>query len=295
MDESFCQSFDLAGQERARGSDGNRGDTEDAAETGDKEEEREKNSGESFPNKDSKTDFSSKYEKREGENEPGMRRFAETAFKRGQLSSAVIAGTGKSMFVSCLNRSVGQENAKNRKERKLFQKESLHRLIPGNEGSKLIVNRGEAESAVALVTDSLKDARWTLKSMQDVAEGKMGSAGAETYRKQYPFLTDKKERELLDSYKEKLSKSSSETEKRALNSGVIKLEHVIEKKQQMKKRFLDHLRKLQYDALTAERMFSSEDFLNEIMQEEISTESGNDAGDNDENDSGLFEGNNLEE
>ena len=215
------------------------------------------------------------------ENEPRLGGFADTAFKRGQLSSAVVAGTGKSMFFSCLNRSVGQENAKNRKERKLFQKESLHRLIPGNAGAKLIVNRGEAESAVGLVVDSLKDARWTLKSMQDVAEGKMGGAGAETYRKEYPFLTDKKEWELLENYREKLKNTESPKEKQILNAAIIKLEHVIEKKTQMKKRFLDHLRKLQYDALTAEQMFLSEDFLNEVVNEEEAETAANGDDNND--------------
>ncbi len=276
LDESFCQSFDLAGQERARESSN---EEEKSSEGNENEENRGEGGSDQY--KDPKTDFTSKYEQRMDENEPRLGRFAETAFKRGQLSSAVVAGTGKSMFFSCLNRSVGQENAKNRKERKLFQKESLHRLIPGNAGAKLIVNRGEAESAVGLVVDSLKDARWTLKSMQDVAEGKMGGAGAETYRKEYPFLTDKKERELLENYREKLKNTESPKEKQILNSAIIKLEHVIEKKAQMKKRFLDHLRKLQYDALTAEQMFLSEGFLNEVVNEEEAETAANGDDNND--------------
>ncbi len=283
IDESFCQSFDLAGMERSKKTDESGGKES----SGQNEEESKKEEGdrkESELSSNPKTDFESKYETRKDENEPKMGRFAETAFKRGQLSSAVIAGTGKSMFFSCLNRSVGQENAKNRKERKLFQKESVHRLIPGNAGAKLIVNRGEAESAVGLVTDSLKDARWTLKSMEDVANGKMGGAGAETYRKQYPFLTDDKEKGLIEAYKERLKNTDSPKEKQNLNSAIVKLEHVIEKKAQMKKRFLDHLRKLQFDALAAEQMFLSEDFLKNAFAESAETvaDGGGDDGNNDD-------------
>lgn len=279
LDESFCQTFDLAGQKRAMESDRS---GENKKSGGEKREET--NEGESFLNKDSRTDFNNKYEPRKEENEPQVRGFAETAFKRGQLSSAVVAGTAKTMFFSCLNRTVGQQDAKNRKERKLFQKESLHRKVPGNDGAKLIVNRGEAESAVGLVVDSLKDARWTLKSMQDIAEGRMGAAGAETYRKQYPFLTDSGERALIAEYRDKLEGAVSLKEKQALNSGIIKLQHVIEKKEQMKRRFLEHLKKLQFDALTAEQMFLSEDFLSSVYEADEPSEAPDDADNNDDGD-----------
>lgn len=278
IDESFCQHFDMAGMRRAKASDEKEGKIKSEGEKDDDNGER----GESDPREDSKTDFTSEYEKRKDENEPDVGKFAETAFKRGQLSSAVIAGTGKSMFFSCLNRSVGQERARKRKERRLFQAESRHRKMPGNEGAKLIVNRGEAESAVGLVVDSLKDARWTLKSMQEVAEGKMGPDGAKTYRKEYPFLTDDKERETLKDYKERLKNSSSDKEKQALQAGIVKLEHIIEKKNQMKRRFLDHLKKLQHDALLAESMFLSESFLEGAFENEteISSDDGSDDGGN---------------
>ncbi|SKB73431.1 hypothetical protein SAMN06296386_104258 [Lachnospiraceae bacterium] len=148
----------------------------------------------------------------------------------------------------------------------LFQQSSKHRNIPGTARGKIVTNPGFAQSAVGIVVDSIRDARNTMKYMQDVAEGKMGPDGMETMRKQYPFLTDNRERALLQEYKDRYQKTDSEEEKNALNSGILKLQHVIEKKAQMKKQFLEHLRKLQDNARETEKMFASEDFLSEIME-----------------------------
>ena len=84
----------------------------------------------------------------------------------------------------------------------------------------------------------------------------------------------------MESYREKLKNTNSPREKQILSSGIIKLEHVIEKKTQMKKRFLDHLRKLQFDALAAEQMFLSDDFLGTAFEgeEKAASASGDDDG-----------------
>ncbi len=219
--------------------------------------------------------------------EPELKKFSETAFQRGGLSSAVINGTGKSMFFSCLNRSVDTPDVKMMRERMLFQQSSKHRNIPGTARGRIVTNPGYAQSAVGIVVDSIRDARYTMKYMQDVAEGKMGPDGMATMRKQYPFLTDDRERALLQEYKDRFQKTDSDEEKYALNSGIVKLQHVIEKKAQMKKQFLEHLRKLQDNARVTEKMFTSEDFLSEIMEktEAVSAEDTPPDGDDTPNDS----------
>lgn len=47
------------------------------------------------------------YQMRWSDNQDMVRRFSETAFQRGTLAGAVMAGTGKMMLVSCLKRTVG--------------------------------------------------------------------------------------------------------------------------------------------------------------------------------------------
>lgn len=259
LNEEFRQTFDLTGQKRA-------------------EEQEDAYKGESVLKTDSgkenhqNTDFSDKYMPREGNpEEPELKKFSETAFQRGGLSSAVINGTGKSMFFSCLNRSVDTPDVKMMRERMLFQQSSKHRNIPGTARGRIVTNPGYAQSAVGIVVDSIRDARYTMKYMQDVAEGKMGPDGMATMRKQYPFLTDDREKELLQKYKNQLGAAASNAQKNALNAGILKLEHVIEKKAQMKKQFLEQLRKLQDNARRAEKMFMSEDFLSELQTESEKT------------------------
>ena len=115
--------------------------------------------------------------------------------------------------------------------------------------------------------DSIRDARYTMKHMEDIAKGKMGPDGMETMRKQYPFLTDDREKDLLQKYKNQLGSTTSDEQKNAINAGILKLEHVIEKKAQMKKQFLEHLRSLQDNARRAEKMFMSEELLSDLHNE----------------------------
>ncbi len=274
LEESFRQSFELSGRERTEELE--KGKAQDK--TQGKEDVYK---GESDLRTDSgnsnqqKTDFSNEYVPRKGgEEETHLKKFSDMAFQRGGLSSAIMNGTSKAMFFSCLNRSVETPDVKMNRERKLFQQSSKHRNIPGTTRAKVITNPGFEQSAVGVVVDSIRDARYTMKHMEDIANGKMGPDGMETMRKQYPFLTDEREKDLLQKYKNQIGKTSSDEQKNALNAGIMKLEHVIEKKAQMKKQFLERLRNLQDNARKAEKMFMSEDFLSELQNEseKMSTE-----------------------
>ena len=212
--------------------------------------------------------MTSQYEPRDRDpNSHLMRRFADVSFQRGMLSGAVVRGTGKMMLFSCLERTVGQDKAQPQKERKLFQRNSSHRKVPGGGGDVAITNKGFSRSAVGLVVDTLKDARRVMDSFTTLVEKK--GPGAETLYRQYPFLTDDAERDLLAQYRarlEELRGPGHEEEREVLKGAQEKVEAIIAKKDQMKRDFLQRLRYLQRSAMEAEQLFSSDAFLEEVRR-----------------------------
>lgn len=285
LTESFRQTFDLMGQQRARG------DTPDLGsmlqvymkdetpglqeETQNKETANassERNPGEGGLSEEflHRTSMHSDYEPRNCDHHSrAMDRFADISFQRGRLSAAVVRGTGKMMLFSCLERTVGQQETRQGKERKLFQSNSNHQMIPGRREDIAITNRGFAESAVGLVVDVLKDARQVLDSFTAMSEGKAGESGMGTLHKQYPFLTDAPERELLEQYRarlEELNGPGHEEEREVLKRAQEKAEAMISKKDQMKRDFLQRLRQLSHNAVAAEAAFTSEFLIREATE-----------------------------
>lgn len=304
LNESFRQTFDLMGQQRARGDQpdldsmlqvymqdetpGLWGKDDAGTQTGPAESRPGITglSGEFLR----KTNMNTDYEPRDWDPQRRtMDRFADISFQRGRLSAAVIRGTGKMMLFSCLERTVGQQEVKQRKERKLFQSSSAHQMIPGRREDISITNRGFADSAVGLVVDVLKDARQVVDSLTALAEGKGGPDGVGTLHKQYPFLTDAPEQELLEQYQtrlEELKGPGHEEEREVLKRAQEKAEAIIVKKDQMKRDFLQRLRQLSHSAAAAEAAFTSEEFLRQAVlhleleePEQPPDEDGEDAGD----------------
>jgi len=127
-----------------------------------------------------------------------------------------------------------------------------------------VVNKGFVDSAVGLVVDVLKDARQVLDSLTAMAEGKGGPDGVGTLHKQYPFLTDAAERELIEQYRirlEELKGPGHEEEREVLKRAREKAQAIIAKKDQMKRDFLQRLRQLSHSAVEAEAAFTSEEYL----------------------------------
>ena len=188
--ESFQQTFDAMGRRHA-------------ARLGGEMNEEDLPRGEAQAQEQMPDDTSSRafYERDTPENQAMLRRFSETAFQRGTLSGAVLRGTGQMMLFSCLKKTVGQSQPDKWQQRKLFEKASPMRNVPGHSPDKVVFNRGFTDSAVGLVVDTLRDARRTVEDMRDLVLGKseMGQAGADTLRTMYPFLDDRRERELLSS------------------------------------------------------------------------------------------------
>ena len=202
------------------------------------------------------------YERGQPEDQDMLRRFSETAFQRGTLSGAVLQGTGQMMLFSCLKKTVGQSQPDKWQQRKLFEKASPMRNVPGHNPDKVIFNRGFADSAVGLVVDTLRDARRTVEDMRDLALGKseMGQAGADTLRTMYPFLDDSRERALLEQYRSQLRETSAPQEKAALQNAIARMAATVGKKAQMKQEFINKLRFLSDRATEALEVFEAPGF-----------------------------------
>ena len=253
--ESFQQTFDAMGRRHA-------------AQMGAQEKEETPEPGaqrqggiprEDVPDPTSARSF---YERGQPEDQDMLRRFSETAFQRGILSGAVLQGTGQMMLFSCLKKTVGQSQPDKWQQRKLFEKASPMRNVPGHNPDKVIFNRGFADSAVGLVVDTLRDARRTVEDMRDLALGKseMGQAGADTLRTMYPFLDDSRERALLEQYRSQLRETSAPQEKAALQNAIARMAATVGKKAQMKQEFINKLRFLSDRATEALEVFEAPGF-----------------------------------
>ena len=201
-----------------------------------------------------------------------VRRFAQTAFSRGDMASAVMSGTGEMMLFSCLKRTVRQSQPKNFRQSALFQSgASANRNVHGYTQGKVVFNKGAVDSAVGLIVKATQNARRTVDMLTELAEGKnvlQEGSGVETLSRQYPFLSDAKERELLNMYSEALARLNGPeaTDRRAiLERAYRKAQALLEKKQQLRFNFMQHLRFLSNRAQSAIEVFENDSFAQELL------------------------------
>lgn len=206
------------------------------------------------------------YERSSPDDQDMIRRFSETAFQRGTLSGAVLQGTGQMMLFSCLKKTVGQSQPDKWQQRKLFEKASPMRNVPGHSPDKVVFNRGFTDSAVGLVVDALRGARRTVEDMRDLAMGRseMGEHGADTLRTMYPFLDDSRERHLLEQYREQLRGAGEAGEKAALQTAIARMEALVDKKAQMRMEFTNRLSFIADRATEALEVFGEPGFAGEL-------------------------------
>ena len=211
LSEEFTRRFDYLGMLHARAAGQEEAvDLSDSADRSAERKERQEAENQEYaghrPSDRSLTDMGGNYVTRSG-NGDFLSRFSEVGFKRGNLSTAIMNGTGKMMLFSVLKRTVGQEQTLNFKERKLFQSHSVHKDIPVSQNSTEIVNRHYAKSAVAMVVDVIKDARRSLDNLEKMARGESqidGESGRKTLWKMYPFLDTHKDEMLIAEYEMRL-------------------------------------------------------------------------------------------
>jgi hypothetical protein len=206
-----------------------------------------------------------------------MRRFSRTAFERGDLTGAVIRGgrMGRLMLMSCLKRAAGGSEPRNYRQRKLFRSDASAKVnIRGGESGKVVFNRGEFNSAIALTLEELRGARDAVAVLAKYASGEEAlpeDSGAGTLRSMYPFLDDARDREDIMVYGEQLrglGGGDFEAGKRlVLQRAMREARAVVEAKSQMRHSFLHTLEMVSRQAEIAHEIFDSEEFRTQAARE----------------------------
>lgn len=198
-----------------------------------------------------------------------FRTFSELAFQRGNMAAAVLQGTGRMMLATCLKRSLGQAEPLQHRQN-LFAGGSQARTVPGSAPDQMVFWRGCTQSAVGLVVDVLTDARAVVDSMAQMAGGTGAleeNEGAQTLRRVYPFLDDKREQALLARYRAQLAETRDPREKPVLQNAIVHTHALIERKAQMKEAFINKLRWISDKAQEALQEMESADTLDEVARE----------------------------
>jgi len=209
------------------------------------------------------------YQMRSPEYQDAVRRFSETAFNRGIMAGAVMAGAGRMMLISCLKRAVGQPSVREM-QRRLFEGGSQTLNIPGHTPDTVVFNRGVADSAVGLVVDTLRDARSIVDDLAELANGKVdmgGGKGSGALLKLYPFLNDTRERGLLAGFKERLGSADDPDELQVLQNAYVQTQALIQKKSQMRNEFMNKLRFISDRAAEALALFETPGFSEDVARE----------------------------
>ena len=242
--ESFQQSFDRIGLKRARAAaDRSQSEKPEAAPEQAADRQPEKRSG---PQKAASRD-----RREDAAQGPGvagsadaLTRFSEIAFRRGAMSASVLNGTGKMMLVSCLRRTAAEAGPQRMQRQELLRTGSQTWAIPGHGPDQIVFNRGFVNSALGIVTDTLRDARAAVDSMAEVAREGVSGAQPEysAMFKLYPFLDDSRDAALEAEYREKLAACADEREKPVLQNALVQTRALRAKKAQMKNEFISKLR-----------------------------------------------------
>ena len=237
--------------------------------------------------------FSKHYETSPLQKQSGLflRKFGQTAFDGGNLAAGILQGQSRYMLMSCLKRSLGQSEPKNARQEKLFGGASVHKNLPLRD-AQVVFNRNDIKSAVGVVVSSLQSAVRVFDTLERAAESEdspVVQENVETLRQLYPFLTIDRDRKTLDKYREKLAvlkeQGAGEELVSVLERRIAKLQSVVDKKMEMKTRFMTKLREYSDNAVGAEKLFTQPGFIEQVYEElsEYAAGSGEDGDDNQKN------------
>ncbi|MDD2420956.1 MAG: hypothetical protein PHU78_02235 [Heliobacteriaceae bacterium] len=208
-------------------------------------------------------------------------RFSDIAFRNGHLASAVLQNGGKTMFVSCMSRALGQRGPHNSKQTRLFSATSVQAPIK-NSLAKAVFNR-YTNGAVGLVVESIHSARQTLQFFERLAaedpQDAVLSMKEDTLQRLYPFLTISQDTERMAQYEERLKEltrleqGTNDLEERneilaqkaVLTAGMTKTQGLIARKRQMKNQFFCLLTQLLENSRKAETIFTHPGFPGEVL------------------------------
>lgn len=284
LSQNYRNTFDLVGREKAAQLAGKeRGEDRDAAsareDTAGANTERESVSEDSIAEKRRRHDSPQYSHSGRQLAEGGFcDRFSENAFRGGKLAGAVLAGQGRNMFITCVDRALTVDKASNEKQRKLLGASAFSKKVGGKPAS-VMANR-DVRSAVGIAVDAVQGASRVLDIFRGLAEDPgsfqedyLEMYGVHTLEKTYPFLRTDSDKALINKYKSRLKtlendkSADAAQERQSISSALKKAEAILNKKEAEKRNFLTQLSKMQNNAREAEKLFSSEGFAETVLEE----------------------------
>ena len=266
--ETFRQSFERAGRRRAETGEQPEQEQEQLSETRTEEQrDTEEKAGQAARRQKP----GAPPEIQEQTNAAPMQKFSSMAFARGELSAALLQGTGKLALISCLKRAAGVPE----QSTTLFGLGAQTRNVPARDPDQMMFHRNFAKSAVGLVVDTLRDARQTVDSLADMAMGTgdfRAEDGGLTLHTMYPFLDDSRERALLEERRERLKGDCTPDERAILENAAVRAGALIAKKARMKEEFIQKLREVSDRAAEALAELEAPETLEEAAQALSGTE-----------------------
>lgn len=268
---SFSKQFDAVGKERAMQMSGESPDKQGGPVQGKNEQSRgEKRGLHDYPgysHSDKELDRGDFYD-----------RFSSYAFRGGRLANAVMAGQGKQMFTICLSRALGRSFQGEERQKTLLGESSVGMQVE-NSSAQVRFNH-DARTAVGIVTDSIRGSTRLLELFKKLAsdsgektETPLEFRNIGTLREAMPFLDVSREKEMIASCRERLKElerdNSAEgaSTARLLKSALVKQTAVLQRKEAEQRRFLTKLNEIHSNVREAEKLFSSDGFAEQALQE----------------------------
>lgn len=205
-------------------------------------------------------------------------RFINTAFRGGKLAGAILNGQAKNMFISCVARAKDVPGPQNEKQRRILSESAIEQDIDA-QPAKAVFNR-DVKSAVGITVDAIHGAGRVFDIFRSLVEGstefqenwrEVQDIG--TVRQLYPFLSTDGDKALIKKYSEQIkllentNTSEALMEKKSLESALKKARSVLDRKRSEQRNFLTQLNLIQSRAREAERLFTSEGFVETVTEE----------------------------
>ena len=272
LTDSFAKRFDAVGTEHARQMAGNHEHSQDT-------DRENTSSGGVLKSREGESRNSARFadSRRESDECHFADKFSSYAFRGGKQANAIMAGQGRQVFTVCLSRALGRSFHGSERQKKLL--DSANDLHVGNTSAKVVFNR-DSQSAVSLVTDTLRGSTRILELFKNLANGSgqrsdtpLEMRNIDTLKIAVPFLQTDDDKRLLQSCKsrlkelEKSKEPSSAEAARFLRAAVIKQTAVLRRKEEQQRNFLTKLNEINSNVREAEKMFSSDGFPEQALRE----------------------------
>lgn len=208
------------------------------------------------------------------EESPYLRRFSEYAYRNGRLAAAILQGRGELVLNTCIRKSAGMSEGPVKDVQRRVDKSFDRRRIPQSGGAQVDFS-GDVRSAINITLDASKTASQVLQSIYNAA-ALLDENEVASIKEIFPFLFDEEEHVLA----QQLSRRKREMEEggnvegvqyRAVCVSLDKTRSVLNKKAQMKNRFLSELEQMLANAKAAEEIFQS-DAYRQAAAEMLQTE-----------------------